>query len=284
MRTRRDEAVKLSCQEHIVPGESFAERLAFLNDLGFEGIELTLGDRGIMEGSLRHRVEEIRSALADSPVRVSAVCTKVYDLLDCNPEARKAAMAQVVDGLEVAAAVGAVGNIIVPRFGAPVLPDLSPVFAPRQLEQLLIVAMLKELASRAEELGVLIMMEPLHRYIAKFLRTVDHGIQICQEVGSPNVRIMIDTFQSLQDEVWVPDSIRRAGPFVHHIHLSDNNRRLPGFGSTDFRAIFAALRDINYGNYMSYECEVPGDKAAELRAAADFTKRALEESKEVARV
>lgn len=274
--------MKLSCQEHIVPGESFAQKVKFLADLGFDAVELTAGDRGTMEGSLRDRVPEIRSVLSDSPVRASAVCTKVYDLLDPDPAARGAAMAQVVDGLEVAAAVGAVGTIIVPRFGKPAIPDLSPVATPHELEHRLIVRVLQELAPRAEDLGVLIMLEPLHRYIAKFLRTVDHGVQICEEVGSPKVRLMIDIFQSLQEEVWVPDSIRRAGPFVDHIHLSDNNRRLPGFGSTDFTAVFKALRDIKYDKYMSFECEVPGDKAEELRAATKFTKRALEESKEVA--
>ncbi len=273
--------MKLSCQEHIVPGASFPQKLAFLRDLGYDGVELTMGHLGTMEGSLRHRVDEIRDALSDSPVRASAVCTKIYDLLDADPAARRAAMAQVVDGLEVAAAVGAVGAIIVPRFGKPSIPDLSPVFTPHELEHKLIVSALRELAPRAEDLGVLIMLEPLHRYIAKFLRTVDHAVQICEEVGSPNVRIMIDIFQSYQEEVRVPDSIRRAGSKVRHIHLSDNNRRLPGFGSTDFRAVFEALRDIGFSDYMSLECEVPGDKAEELRSATAFMRRELSASVEV---
>lgn len=233
-----------------------------------------------MEGSLRHRVKEIRNVLSDSPVRASAICTKVYDLLDSDPAARRAAVAQVVDGLEVAAAVGAVGSIIVPRFGKPSIPDLAPVFTPSELEHRLIVSILRELAPRAEELGVLIMLEPLHRYIAKFLRTVDHAIQICEEVGSPNVRIMIDIFQSYQEEVRVPDSIRRAGSLVRHVHLSDNNRRLPGFGCTDFRSVFQALRDIRFSDYMSLECEVLGDKAEELRRTAAFMRQELSASTE----
>lgn len=275
--------MKLSCQEHIVPGASFAEKVAFLTQLGFSGIELTQGERGVMEGSLRQRIGEIRDATASGSVRPSVVCTKVYDLLHTDPAARRAAMAQVLDALEVAAAVGALGAIIVPRFGPPMIPDLSPVYTPRELEHKLIVSILRELAPRAEKLGTLIMLEPLHRYIVKFLRTVEHGLQICAEVNSPNVCLMIDVFQSYAEELSVPESIRKAGRLVRHVHLSDHNRRLPGQGNTDFRAIFRATRDIGFSDYLSFECDVFGDKAAEVRAAAAFIKQELQASQEAAR-
>jgi sugar phosphate isomerase/epimerase len=44
-----------------------------------------------------------------------------------------------------------------------------------------------------------------------------------------------------------------AGEYVGHVHLADSNRRPAGKGHTDFAAIAAALRDIEYRGYLAAE-------------------------------
>jgi sugar phosphate isomerase/epimerase len=250
--------MKLSSQEHIVPGESFLDRLKYLRDCGIQGVELTLGDQGVMLGSLRHRVDEILDGCTSTGVAPSIITTKVFDLLDVDPAKRQSAMNEVRDALDVAARVGALGVCIVPRFGPPSLPDLSPLATAWDLEHQLFVLEIKELAQQAERLGVCIVLEPLHRYLVKFLRTVGHAKRICEEVGSPALRILVDNFQIYNEEVTVEGAIRLGGDLVAHVHISDNNRRLPPQGSTDFVAIISALRDIGYRGFLSFECDVAG--------------------------
>jgi sugar phosphate isomerase/epimerase len=51
----------------------------------------------------------------------------------------------------------------------------------------------------------------------------------------------------------VPELIRKYLPRTGHFHANDPNRRGPGFGATDFRPIFRALRDSGYDGWVSVE-------------------------------
>ncbi|MFI5013093.1 MAG: sugar phosphate isomerase/epimerase family protein [Hyphomicrobiales bacterium] len=260
--------MKLSSCEHMLPGASFLERVRFLADNEVEGIELTVGDKGVLLGSLRGRVEEIVAGCSATGVVPSLITTKILDLLDVDPGRRAKAKAEIRDALEVAARIGALGISVVPRFGPPSIPDLSPLGSTSELEHRLFVAEMRELAAEAERLGVVIAIEPLNRYLTKFLRTAAHARQICEEVGSPALEILIDNFQSYPEEVSVADAVRTAGHHIGHVHISDNNRRLPPQGSTDFSPIIGALRSIGYRGFLSFECEVAGDDVAPQFQAA----------------
>lgn len=122
--------MRFGAMEHMVPGDTFAERARHLRDVGCEAVELTVGDGGPLLGSLRARVPEIVQVCRELGLRAAVVTTRIADLLDQDPARRAAAMAALRDNLEVAAAVGAIGALLVPRFGSPSLPDLSPYAPP----------------------------------------------------------------------------------------------------------------------------------------------------------
>lgn len=264
--------MRLCAMEHMVPGDTFAERARHLREAGCEAVELTVGDGGPLLGSLRARVPEIVQGCQEFGLRAAVVTTRIADLLDQDPARRAAAMAALRDNLEVAAAVGAIGVLLVPRFGSPSLPDLSPYATAHQLEHRLLVAQLREMAGDAECLGVQIILEPLRRAAGQFLNTVAHALQICQEVESPAIRIVIDTFQSQHEEASIPEAIGRAGATLTHVHIADSNRRLPPQGSLDFASIVQALRAIDYDGVLSFECEIPGPWRPEFEAAVRHMK------------
>ena len=60
--------MKLSCQEGLAPGSSFAEKLQNLEKYGFEGVELN-GSQLVDSG-----LEERRAALKNSSVKASSIC------------------------------------------------------------------------------------------------------------------------------------------------------------------------------------------------------------------
>lgn len=45
--------------------------------------------------------------------------------------------------------------------------------------------------------------------------------------------------------------IRRHANHMKHYHANDENMHGPGFGEVDFAPIFEALKDINFGGYVS---------------------------------
>ena len=61
--------MKISCQEGLAPGKTFAERLENLARYGFDGVELNGG--ALLE---RAGIEERKAALKDSPVKASSIC------------------------------------------------------------------------------------------------------------------------------------------------------------------------------------------------------------------
>ena len=250
--------MKLCACEHNVPGATFDDRVRYLASVGVEGVELTIGEHGILQGSLRFRSREVAEACARTGVRPTFVTTQIRDLLDADPALREAADAQAIDALRAAAEMGAMGITLVPRFGPSSLPDLSPYATPAELEHSLFIKKMAPLADEATRLGVKILIEPLNRYLAKFLNKVSHAKRICAELGRPSVGILIDNFQSYYEEVSIGGAILAAGDELGHVHISENTRRLPPQGSTDFTPIFAALKKINYQGYLSFECDVSG--------------------------
>jgi D-psicose/D-tagatose/L-ribulose 3-epimerase len=48
-------------------------------------------------------------------------------------------------------------------------------------------------------------------------------------------------------------AIRRAGARIAHVHISENDRGVPGTGSVQREASFAALRDVGYDGWLNVE-------------------------------
>jgi sugar phosphate isomerase/epimerase len=261
--------MKLSSQEKMVPGAELGEKLDNLAEYGYEGVEF--GGRGLEE-----RQDEIVKATENHPVKASTICAGYPGcLLDSDPEQRELAISGIRSLLKVGAEIGAVGLIMVPIFGAPRISDLSPYKTTTELETELLVEILKDLGGYAEEVGNIVLLEPLNRYETHFIKTLNNGVEICKRVGSPNVAIMADFFHMSLEERNIPESIEAAGEYIRHVHLADSTRELPGYGHTDFADGFAALRRIGYRDYMALECRVPGPGEVELPKSATYMKQWL---------
>jgi len=106
---------------------------------------------------------------------------------------------------------------------------------------------LRMVAKTAERLGITISLEVLNRNESYILNTCEEAIEYCKRVGSPAVKILLDTYHMNIEEDSLPDAVRAAGPLLGHLHVGENNRKLPGMNNTiDWKALAAALHDINY--------------------------------------
>ena len=105
---------------------------------------------------------------------------------------------------------------------------------------------IRELAKTAQECDVTLGMEVLNRYEGYMLNTCEEALQFVDEVGSDYVKVMLDTFHMNIEEDNIGAAIRLAGNKLGHLHLGEQNRRVPGQGSLPWNEIGQALRDIHY--------------------------------------
>ena len=105
---------------------------------------------------------------------------------------------------------------------------------------------MKILAKTAEDCGVVMGMEVLNRYEGYMINTCDECRAFIEAVDSPSVKIHLDTFHMNIEEDNMADAVRKAGKDLCHLHLGEQNRRVPGKGTIDWAALGQALRDIDF--------------------------------------
>ena len=172
--------MKLSCQEGLVPGNTFAEKLRNLEAYGFDGVELA-GVRLNDEAGLAER----REVLKDSPVKASSICGGFEaEMVHPDPKRRRACSDTLKRFLSLAAELGAVGPITVPIFNRnDRLPDLSPWKSQHEAEIELLRHVLEDLAQYAVGAGATLLLEPLNRYESNSLRDVEEAADLCRAIG-----------------------------------------------------------------------------------------------------
>lgn len=101
--------------------------------------------------------------------------------------------------------------------------------------------------------GVEYCLEVLNRFEGYILNTAGEARQFVEQVDTPSVKIMLDTFHMNIEEDSITDAIRLAGDKLGHFHVGENNRRLPGQGNMPWHEIGSALREINYDKSVVME-------------------------------
>lgn len=109
-----------------------------------------------------------------------------------------------------------------------------------------VVKNLKTLAKYAEKKKVTLCLEPLNRFETDFINTVDQAISMVKAVGSPALKIHLDTFHMNIEQKDLGAAIRKAGKLLGHFHACGSDRGTPGNDHTDWKPIRAALKSVGY--------------------------------------
>jgi D-psicose/D-tagatose/L-ribulose 3-epimerase len=104
----------------------------------------------------------------------------------------------------------------------------------------------REAIKAAEDNDVIFCVEVVNRFEQFIMNTAAEGIAFAERVGSPNCKILLDTFHMNIEEDSLRGCIVEAGNWLGHFHLGETNRRPPGRGRIPWPEIFGALREINY--------------------------------------
>ena len=121
------------------------------------------------------------------------------------------------------------------------------------------VRSLREAMKTAEDCGVAFHLEVVNRFEQYLLNTAAEAVRYVKDVGSPNCRVLLDTFHMNIEEDSFAGAIRTAGKRLGHLHIGETNRRAPGRGKIPWDEVCGALRAIRFqGSIVMEPFLMPG--------------------------
>ena len=88
---------------------------------------------------------------------------------------------------------------------------------------------------------------------ADFILTQKDAYALVQACAHPNIGMMLDVKSMCSEAIGPAGLIAQYGDVCCHLHANDANRRGPGDGTTDFKAIAAALTATEFDGWVSVE-------------------------------
>lgn len=120
---------------------------------------------------------------------------------------------------------------------------------------------LKPLCAQAEAASVTLAVEPLNRFETDCINTVAQAVDLIERVGSPALKIHIDTFHMNIEEADSAAAILSAAQHIGHVHASASHRGLIGKDQVDWTGVLAALKAIGYDQDIVIESFSQDNKA-----------------------
>lgn len=240
---------------------------ALLKDIkatGYDGVEIP-----IFEGSPDDykRLGEMLDKIGLERTAVSAMGDPAMNLIG-DAAARKAGVAYMKHTIDCAEALGA-------RYLSGPLHSTLGHFSgvgPTPAEWKRAVDTQRLIGEHAARHSVTIGLEALNRFECYLVNTMKDLSRLVDEVGHPNIKAMYDTFHANIEEAdpiaAFTDNVRN----IVHVHISENDRGVPGRGNIPWKKTFKAIRESGYDDWLTIEAFGRGlkDLAAATKVWRDF--------------
>lgn len=235
--------------------------LTKVKNMGYDIIEIAVEDARIIDWKL---IKDIARDL-DLKITISGAFGPERDISSTDPAFRVTGRQYIIDCIRIAEEMGS------PVFGGPVYSAVGKTRIvseeQKKQEREWCIDILKEVSQIAGDCGVTLGLEPLNRFETDMVNTVDQALSILDEVGNPNLKIVLDTFHSNIEEKDIPASIRKIGKdLLCHVQGNESDRGTPGTGHLEWQGIQEALTDIGYDGAVVIETF--GQPSKELARAA----------------
>ena len=254
--------LNISFQEWTPPGNSLNEKFDYMENLGITGFEP--GGKRLIQN-----FNEYQQALKGRNIKLSAICAGFDGFILAEDPAVKAQFdSSMREIIAAAGELGSTGVIMVPAFNS------QQPCKPHTLEtRAYLCEQMHELGEYALKHNTTVILEPLNRKEAYYLRQVADAAAICRDSASAGVKCMGD-FWHMQEETSDYAALLSAGyEYLQHVHIaSRGERKMPGEdGELDtYVDGFRALKEMGYDKYVSFECGCRGDREISVPAAVEL--------------
>lgn len=207
---------------------------------GFDTVELPIEDPSHIDPAL------VRKALDAAGLACGSVCACMGPDRDLRgtPEQQKTGLTYLKALIDQMVILGC-PSLIGPVYSAVGRADAVPEKEYKK-QWATVVRHLKTISKYAEKKGVQICLEPLNRFETDFINTCDQGLKMLEDVGSPALKLHLDTFHMNIEEKNQAAAILKAGKALAHFHACGSDRGTPGNDHIDWAPIAKALRKIRY--------------------------------------
>lgn len=207
---------------------------------GFDTVEIAIDDPNNIDPA------HIKTELDRTRLVCGSVCGCFGPDRDLrgSPEAQKNAldyMAKCIDQMVVLDCPSFIGPVYsaVGRAEAVEPADYKKQWA-------MVVKNLKDICKYAEKKGKQICLEPLNRFETDFINTAEQALKMVKDVGSPALKVHLDTFHMNIEEKCQGDAIKLAGKQLAHFHACGSDRGTPGNDHINWKSIAQALKAVRY--------------------------------------
>lgn len=212
---------------------------------GFDGVEIP-----VFEGKPDdyRRLGELLDSIGLERTAVSAMGDPAMNLI-ADASARKAGVDYMRWAIDCSAALGA-------RFLSGPLHSTLGHFSgegPTREELSRSVASQRIIGEHAAKRGVTVGLEALNRFECYLVNTMEALCAHLDEIGHPNIRAMYDTFHANIEEADPVGAYTRNLRHIVHVHISENDRGVPGRGNIPWAETFAAIKASGYDGWLTIE-------------------------------
>lgn len=242
---------------------SFAEAAARIEALGYEGLELMADvPHAWPAGLLAESKNSIKETMARHGLKFSNVNAFMMNaiadyrqpywypsFIEPDEGYRRARIDHTRRALDLCAELGAPHITTEP--GGPLASGQS-----RSEAIDLFVQVLKPLAEHAENLGVLLLIEPEPGLL---IETTAQYQELHEQVDSPALGLNFDIGHAYCMREDLPVQIEKMAKYTKHYHLEDiastrvHHHLIPGTGAIDFVPVLEAIRSTGYDGWLTVE-------------------------------
>ncbi len=241
---------------------------ALLRDLeqaGYDGVEIPVFE-GVPDDYAR--LGALLDAIGLQRTAVSAMGDPAMNLISPDKTARAAGVDYVKWAIDCTAALGA------DTLSGPLHSTLGHFSGegPSAAELQRSVAAQRAIGDHAAQKGVTIGLEALNRFECYLLNTMDALADHLDRVDHPHIKAMYDTFHANIEEQDPIAAFERNLRHIVHVHISENDRGVPGRGNIPWADTFRAIRGSGYDRWLTIEAFGRGlkDLAAATKVWRDF--------------
>ncbi len=267
--------MKIGIHQHVFTNRLSEGNLDLMNVVrgyGFDSMDVNVRALDIPTAKhIRRRAQELGLELMGG-----GSLPRDKELLSSDREKRREAIAYMKGLVEKVHEIGSrfYGGIIYAPFSR--LTGKGPT----QEELELSAQGLREVARYAQSFGIAVGLEPANRYETYLVNTIEDGLRLAGSIGEKNVGILFDTFHCSIEEKSMYGALAAAGGRLYHVHVSANDRGIPGSGQDRWDDVFRGVRDIRYDGTMTIEGFV--DASADVASGACIWRKFASSAEEMA--
>lgn len=212
---------------------------------GFDGVEVP-----IFGGDVAH-YKALGAELKNLGLRSTAVTVVSPEANPISPDAkvRQSAVDRLKEVIECVAAHG--GENLCGPFHSPL--GVFSGNGPTADEKKHAADTLRKVAEFAATAKVQLAIEYLNRFECYFLTTAADAISLVNAVNHPSFGCMYDSFHAHIEEKEQASAIRTVAKGLRHVHVSENDRGIPGTGQVRWAEYFKTLKEVGYDGWMVIE-------------------------------